>query len=159
DRRPSIRHAVKIFGEAMSQFAKRGCLLLLMVWSAVGHATGLPSDAGAEPIVDRNVFIAVRDGTRLATDLYLPARKDSRVPVILLRTPYGKDDWHDHYRSDPQSILGFFLEHGYALAIQDIRGRFHSEGSYTVAAHDAEDGYDTIDWLSKQDWSSGSVGT
>ncbi len=144
----------------MSQFAKRGCLLLLMVCgAAVGHASGMPSDAGAEPIVDRNVFIAVRDGTRLATDLYLPARKDSRVPVILLRTPYGKDDWHDHYRSDPESILGFFLEHGYALAIQDIRGRFHSEGSYTVAAHDAEDGYDTIDWLSKQDWSNGSVGT
>lgn len=111
--------------------------------------------------VDRNVFIPMRDQVRLATDLFLPAAatRGTAVPVVLIRTPYGKDGRYHEYRTDPESIVRFFTRHGYAVAAQDIRGRFHSEGDYTVAAHDAEDGYDTIDWLSRQPWSNGRVGT
>lgn len=118
------------------------------------------SAAGELAPVDRNVFITMRDGVRLATDLYMPAHAGKTLaPVILVRTPYGKDERYDDYRSDPASIVNFFTEHGYVVAVQDIRGRFHSEGTYKVAAFDAQDGYDTIDWLSKQAWSNGSVGT
>lgn len=119
----------------------------------------LPSDGAAAGSVDRNVFIPMRDGVRLATDLYLPALTGkARAPVILVRTPYGKDLRYYEDHVDPGSTIRFFNDNGYVVAVQDIRGRFNSEGTYTVAAFDAEDGYDTVDWLSKQSWSNGSVG-
>ncbi|MBL8269292.1 MAG: CocE/NonD family hydrolase [Steroidobacter sp.] len=101
----------------------------------------------------------MQDRARLATDLYLPASSGAaRVPVILIRTPYGKDQRYFKEHSQPSSTIRFFVEHGYAVAVQDVRGRFNSEGVYTVAMGDAEDGYDTVDWLSKQSWSNGNVG-
>lgn len=109
--------------------------------------------------VDRNVFVAMRDGTRLATDLYLPVQADkAAVPVILIRTPYSKDVRYTPQSTQPTSLLRFFVSHGYAVAVQDKRGRHRSEGTYIVSGGDAEDGYDTVDWLSKQPWSNGKVG-
>ncbi len=97
------------------------------------------------------MFISMRDGTRLATDIHLPARgKGERVPVILVRTPYSK------FVRIPQ--IPFFNEHGYAVAVQDKRGRFNSEGIYVPSGGDAEDGHDTIEWLSRQPWSNRRVG-
>lgn len=141
---------------------RRSLLFALWVLSGalIGAAAPTRSADGAFAPVDRNVFIRMRDGVRLATDLYMPdAARNTRTPVILIRTPYGKDERYDEYRDQPESMLRFFTGHGYVVAVQDIRGRYHSEGTYTVAASDAEDGYDTIDWLSRQPWSNGSVGT
>jgi uncharacterized protein len=105
--------------------------------------------------VDSSVFIRMRDGTRLATDLYLPeGRPGDRYPVVLIRTPYG--NFPGSYLEPTER---FFASHGYAVAVQDKRGKFRSEGIYTVSGGDANDGYDTIDWLSKQAWSNGKVGT
>jgi putative CocE/NonD family hydrolase len=117
------------------------------------------SDATAPPRgpfdfrTDPNVFIRMRDGARLATDLYIP-RGDGRYPVVLMRTPYG--NFPGNYL---ESSITFFATHGFAVAVQDKRGKFRSEGTYTVSGGDAEDGYDTVDWLSKQPWSNGRVGT
>ncbi|WP_293856650.1 CocE/NonD family hydrolase [Steroidobacter sp.] len=114
--------------------------------------------ATPEAEVDRNVFVPMRDGVRLATDVYLPAnRGNARVPVVLIRTPYRKDRAYKYYDT-PSTIVKFLNHHGYAVAVQDKRGRFHSEGVYVVSGGDANDGYDTVDWLSKQPWSSGKVG-
>ncbi|MBL8265206.1 CocE/NonD family hydrolase [Steroidobacter sp.] len=109
--------------------------------------------------VDRNVFVAMRDGTRLATDLYLPSQaQKGKVPVVLIRTPYGKDVRYTPQSKQPTSLLRFFVSIGYAVVVQDKRGRHRSEGEYVVSGGDAEDGYDTVDWLSKQAWSNGNVG-
>jgi len=89
--------------------------------------------------IDRNVFVSMRDGTRLATDLYLPAQA-SNVPVILIRTPYGKDVRYTPQSTQPTSLLRFFVSNGYAVAVQDKRGRHRSEGTYIVSGGDAEDG-------------------
>lgn len=129
-----------------------------IIVAAVALAPGVV-DAADEIEIDRNVFVAMRDGTRLATDLYLPAQpSNAPVPVILIRTPYGKDVRYTPQSTQPTSLLRFFVSNGYAVAVQDKRGRHRSEGTYIVSGGDAEDGYDTVEWLSKQSWSNGKVG-
>jgi putative CocE/NonD family hydrolase len=106
------------------------------------------------------IMLPMRDGVRLATDLYFPARQDAadaRVdgafPVILIRTPYNK-------RSDASRVLGeYFARRGYVMAIQDCRGRYSSEGTFYFLAQEPEDGYDTVEWLGVQPWSTGKIGT
>jgi putative CocE/NonD family hydrolase len=102
-----------------------------------------------------NVFITMRDGIHLATDLYIPkGNPGDRFPVVLIRTPYGNFPGNYLERS-----ITVFASHGFAVAVQDKRGKYRSEGTYLVSGGDAEDGYDTIDWLSKQSWSNGRIGT
>jgi len=108
-------------------------------------------------LIESNVMIPMRDGIRLATDLYFPAsdnrRAEGSFPVILERTPYGK--------ASPQNVLKaqYFARRGYVCAIQDVRGRFQSEGEWYPFAREAHDGYDTVEWLGTQTWSTGKVGT
>jgi putative CocE/NonD family hydrolase len=106
---------------------------------------------------ERGVMVTVRDGVRLATDLYLPARDgrpvSGRFPAILERTPYSRQ------ALDTVGAAKFFCRHGYAVAIQDVRGRYDSEGEWYPFALEAEDGYDTVEWLAAQQWSDGKVGT
>src|SRR5690606_39009590 len=114
----------------------------------------LPADlvAARRVAVSRNVMIPMRDGKRLATDVYRPALENGDpapgpFPVILTRTSYDK--------SNPvmqvEPVGNFFAAHGYAVAIQDLRGRGLSEdvGNYHHVANPAEgdDGYDTVEWL------------
>ncbi len=108
-------------------------------------------------LCDQDVMIAARDGTGLATDIYFPAGNrrlaDGRFPVILERTPYNK-------RSPVNVTNGkYFARRGYICAIQDVRGRFASEGEWYAFAKEAPDGYDTVEWLGTQEWSDGRVGT
>jgi putative CocE/NonD family hydrolase len=110
-----------------------------------------------EVVVEREVMVAMRDGVRLATDIYRPARDGAPVPghfaVILERTPYHKEA--------PRFAIAarFFAEHGYVVLIQDVRGRGGSEGEWYAFAREAPDGYDTIEWAAVQPWSTGKVGT
>ena len=108
---------------------------------------------------DPNVFIPMRDGVRLSTDIYFPeGPKDSRYPVVLIRTPYGDTPHAVGRYNDPG--IKVFATHGYVVAVQEVRGKFGSEGTFTVSTpHDPADGYDTVEWLSKQPWSNGRVGT
>jgi putative CocE/NonD family hydrolase len=94
--------------------------------------------------------IPMRDGVQLAANLYRPA-DPSRVPTILVRTPYGKgEDITSHYAS--------FVNHGYAIVVEDVRGRYESDGVFKPLEQEGRDGYDTIDWISRQAWSDGKVG-
>ena len=108
-------------------------------------------------VVQREVMVEMRDGARLATDLYLPAINGvpapGPFPVILERTPYDK------LASRQTSKGKFFARRGYVVAIQDVRGRFNSEGDWLPFFDEAEDGYDTVEWLGIQSWSDGKVGT
>jgi hypothetical protein len=105
--------------------------------------------------LEENTMIPMRDGIKLATDLYFPAGVESKLPVVLIRTPYNKA----RYRQAQRSAARQFAGQGYIVAVQDKRGRFASEGEYIVQGGDVKDGYDTVDWLAKQPWSNGNIGT
>jgi putative CocE/NonD family hydrolase len=104
-----------------------------------------------------DVIVAMRDGVSLATDIYLPARDGKaladKLPTILMRTPYNKSDT----RAKP--IGEYFAAHGYAVVIQDTRGRYRSDGIWHMLTDDGRDGFDTCVWIAKQPWSNGKVGT
>ena len=132
-------------------------------------------DAGASPadydfVVARDVMIAMRDGVKLATDIYRPARDGlaagGRFPVILERTPYGKtqvsrseiDVGMTTSRPRPE-VAAWFVRQGYIVAYQDCRGRYASAGEFVKYLSDGEDGYDTVAWLAAQPWCNGKVAT
>ena len=108
-----------------------------------------------------DVMIPLRDGVRLATDLYLPAGEDKvidqKFPTILMRTPYGRLGFKKNATINEDGE--YFAEHGYVVVIQDTRGRYGSEGIWHMLTDDGHDGFDTCEWISKQPWSNGKVGT
>ncbi len=109
------------------------------------------------PYQKNTVMIPMRDGIRLATDIYLPSGRKDPLPCILVRTPYGKNKTMDEWL---MFILVDLLQ--YAIAIQDTRGRYGSEGIDSLYFSDGwgrvRDGYDTIEWLAKQPWCNGRIG-
>ena len=107
----------------------------------------------------RNVMAAMRDGVRLATNVYRPADEHGRphgapLPAVLIRLPYGKDD---PYASMPAHGR-YWARKGYVCAVQDVRGKFASEGEWQPVVNEADDGYDTIAWLAGRPWCDGQVG-
>src|SRR5689334_529632 len=93
----------------------------------------------------------MRDGVKLAANVFLPAADHGRLPTILERTPYGKAP-----DADPSYIS--FTERGYAVVVEDVRGRYESQGRFDPHRQEGPDGYDTIDWIAHQTWSDGKVG-
>ncbi len=92
----------------------------------------------------------MRDGVQLAANIFLPS-DTARFPVILVRTPYNKgDDLLPNYR--------FFVDHGYAMVVQDVRGRYESEGTFDSFTQEPGDGDDTLNWIARQPWSDGKIG-
>jgi putative CocE/NonD family hydrolase len=98
------------------------------------------------------VYVPMPDGVRLATDLYLPI-VSGRVPCILARTPYGKRGGRVEGEARAFSRLG------YAVAVQDVRGAYESEGVFSVSANEGADGDATVTWLASQGWCSGRIGS
>jgi putative CocE/NonD family hydrolase len=118
-----------------------------------------PPTARIEPayevIIEKGIFAPARDGVRLALDLYRPSKDGSPVngkfPTLLARTPYDK--------SGGLADGGYFASRGYVVVINDTRGRFQSEGKWRMMVDDAADGYDMVEWIARQPWSDGKVGT
>jgi len=99
----------------------------------------------------RDQMVPVRDGVKLAVDIFRPDA-EGRFPVILCQTPYNKRGWGGRAK--------WFVPRGYVLAVSDVRGRYASEGKWDpFNPKHKTDGYDLIEWLAKQPWSSGKVGT
>ena len=94
-------------------------------------------------------MVAMRDGVKLATSIYLP-QGQGPWPVVLVRTPYGKD-----LQATGNAL---WTNRDYALVVQDCRGTFKSEGEYRPFMTDHVDGFDAIEWVAKQPWSNGKVG-
>lgn len=92
----------------------------------------------------------MRDGVKLAANVFLPAAAQLRYPAILERTPYGKGVLTPNYAA--------FVEHGYAVVVEDVRGRYESQGAFDPLRQEGPDGYDTIEWIARQPWSDGKVG-
>ena len=118
----------------------------------------LATDPEFDVVVTRNVMVEMRDGVELATDLYRPARDgqpiEEALPVLLIRTPYNKDE--------VEATMGYnhwFARRGYLCVIQDCRGCYRSGGEVNFLFPEAEDGFDTLQWIDTQPWSNGRVGT
>lgn len=106
-----------------------------------------------EILVQKNVPARMRDGTTLVADVYRPAG-DGEYPVLLTRLPYGKEGATDPSYMDPIRAA----RRGYIVAVQDVRGRFGSEGEWNPSVHEFEDGYDTVEWAASLPGSNGRVG-
>jgi uncharacterized protein len=111
-------------------------------------------------IVERKVMMPMRDGVRLATDIYRPKNASGKVPTIWVRTPYNFNFW-DIQNGVPSDMTAALtaVKRGYAYVVQNERGHFFSEGDYDILGAPRTDGYDAVDWMSKQPWSSGKIGT
>lgn len=135
---------------------------LLVAAASIAVITGAvpPRHAAADPsygiAVMRDVMIPMRDGVKLATDIYRPAQPnglplDGKFPAVMERTPYNKDSI--------ATTANYFAPRGYVVVAQDVRARYKSEGHWRPIADDPNDGADTAKWLGAQPWFDGNLGT
>jgi putative CocE/NonD family hydrolase len=118
--------------------------------------------------VEKNVYVKMRDGIRIACDIYRP-NAEGRFPALLGMSPYGKDiqalelpsaprmnvEWSGVEAGDTE----FFVSRGYVHVIADVRGSAFSEGKYDICQKkEQEDGYDLVEWIAQQPWCDGNVG-
>lgn len=133
------------------RFGMRAALLFAL-FATSSYAQVSPS---YDIVESRDVMIPMRDGVKLATDIYLPAREgraaDGKFPVILMRTPYNKES--------ASGDANAFVPEGYAVVLQDVRGRYKSEGHWLALRTDPDDGFDTTKWIGAQPWCDGKIGT
>ncbi len=110
-------------------------------------------------IIEQKIMMPMRDGIRLATDIYRP-KTDQPVPVIFVKTPYNFNAWQDGklntriYRDAYEMV-----SQGYAYVVQNERGRYFSEGAWDILGTPKTDGYDAFSWIAGQSWCNGHIGT
>lgn len=102
--------------------------------------------------IERNVPVKMRDGVILRGDIVRPDA-EGKFPVLLQRTPYRRSTWGYDFGFAERAA-----SHGYIIFVQDVRGRFTSDGEWRPFVHESEDGYDTIEWIAAQPYSNGKVG-
>ncbi|UCD29148.1 MAG: CocE/NonD family hydrolase [Planctomycetota bacterium] len=130
--------------------------ILLIIFASVLLSVG-PSmgQIPGGPMLTITEMILMRDGLHLATDVYLPKKGQGPWPTLLVRTPYNKNLYNIEY--------GSLAARSYAVVVQDMRGRFGSEGVdlafFDCGWGERQDGVDTIRWIVRQKWSNGKVGT
>ena len=154
------------FGRRGATLARRGWIHVIVLFaclfslgSGISHAQEKKADLSKPKygvVIAKDVMAPMRDGVRLATDIYFPAMDgktvEGRWPTILQRTIYDKSSVE---YANPE----YFCKRGYIVVLMDCRGRFNSEGEYYHFIDEAEDGYDTCEWIGKQSWSDGKIGT
>jgi putative CocE/NonD family hydrolase len=110
-------------------------------------------------VVDQKVMMPMRDGIRLATDIYRP-KGPGKYPVILSKTPYNFNQWIDGKEMIRQYEAAYdAVKRGYVYIVQNERGRFFSEGAWDILGTPTTDGYDAFSWISSQEWSNQKIGT
>src|SRR5439155_26280021 len=109
-------------------------------------------NVGSE-VIQKNVAVKMRDGITLRADILLPSA-EGKFPVLVYRTPYGKDRAPSEWTTFHKAVA-----RGYIVVIQDVRGRYQSEGEFVPYQNEGRDGYDTIEWAAAQPWCNGTVGT
>lgn len=137
-------------------------MMLSFFYSAIIGAQNAPQGITLEKlkdiaIIDQKVMVPMRDGIRLATDIYRP-KGDNPVPVILSRTPYNFNSWGDGEPRGNYQAAYEAVSRGYAYVVQNERGRFFSEGEWEILGAPVTDGWDAFDWFVKQPWCNGSIG-
>ena len=110
-------------------------------------------------IIDQKVMMPMRDGIRLASDIYRP-KTNERVPIIFSRTPYNFNSWGDGEQRTRTAQRAYeAVKKGYAYVVQNERGRYYSEGEWDILGVPLTDGYDAFTWMKNQSWSNGKIGT
>ena len=110
-------------------------------------------------IVEQKIMMPMRDGIRLATDIYRP-KTDKKVPIIFSRTPYNFNSWgNGKQRTGTARRALDAVKRGYAYVVQNERGRYFSEGEWDILGVPLTDGYDAFTWMKNQSWSNGKIGT
>jgi uncharacterized protein len=118
--------------------------------SATGNARASDEKPGLEI---ETLDVPMRDGAKLRADLAKPTT-GGPFPVLVYRTPYGRKSAEKYYTTFRRAV-----ERGYAVLIQDVRGRYESGGEFRPYENEGRDGYDTIEWAARQSWSNGDIGT
>jgi uncharacterized protein len=126
----------------------------------IEQRNALEAELESIAIIERKVMIPMRDGKRMAADIYRPKDKSKKYPVVLVRTPYNFNFW-DVRNGAPRDMSREIeaVRRGYAYINMNERGHFFSEGNYDILGAPVTDGEDALNWISKQSWSSGKVGT
>lgn len=151
-----------------SRSAVKVWLILAVVSVSFGTLFGQQSGGGEVPgavdsstpqygvSVVRDVMVPMRDGVNLATDLYIPASNGEPLPgpwpTVIERTPYSK---HRFYANAPDG--NDYAQSGYVMVVQDVRGKFNSEGIFSSYPQEGPDGLDTFNWVTEQSWSNGQI--
>ena len=158
----------------MTDSLTRRSLGRLAAASALAAAAARSADAADGPyevLLESNIRVAMRDGVKLATDVYRPARGGKpvagRFPAIMERTPYGRNvtSFRDITQASPKTpktraeVAAVYVRAGYVVIFQDCRGRYDSEGEFVKYLNEGNDGFDTCRWLVAQPWSDGRIGT
>ena len=139
-------------------------LLVVIILSTLSTITIVAQESIRDKIleiatIDEKVMMPMRDGIRLATDIYRP-KTDLKVPVIFSRTPYNFNSWGDgKERTRTMERAYEAIKRGYAYVVQNERGRYFSEGEWDILGVPLTDGYDAFSWLQNQEWSNGKIGT
>lgn len=156
-RQSDIIRPVVVAGHALAPClaakpVKSFCRLLWPI--ALGALTVVQSPAqGLKEVVKTDVAVPMRDGVLLRADVLLPDQ-GARFPVLVYRTPYGKNNARTEYKTFERAV-----KRGYAVVIQDVRGRYASDGEFRPYENEGPDGFDTIEWAARQPWSNGAIGT
>src|SRR5438105_13157458 len=103
--------------------------------------------------VTKDVPVPMRDGVVLLADTLLPTTS-GRFPTLVYRTPYNKEAALREYKTSETAIV-----RGYVVVVQDVRGRYASDGEFNAYLNEGQDGYDTVEWAARESWSDGNVGT
>src|SRR5580704_16279852 len=134
---------------------KQQSLLLIVLFGGIGLSSlaqqSSPQTTGF--LTENDVAVPMRDGVVLRADVLRP-KGQGRFPVLVYRTPYGKE-----FALKDYPTFRHALERGYALVVEDVRGRYASGGEFRPYQNEGRDGYDTIEWAARQAWSNGVVGT
>ncbi len=126
-------------------------LLFLAISNSGAETQAVISTPENQVRMQLGVMVPMRDGVKLSTDFYFPDG-EGKFPAILIRTPYDNSTpRYDRYGK-------FYASRGYVVAIQDCRGRYDSEGEWDPFKGEGFDGYDTVEWMARQEWSTGKVG-
>ncbi|WP_461089283.1 CocE/NonD family hydrolase [Spirosoma gilvum] len=149
----------------MKQYSSSIKLLLVFLIGSVGQSQAqVPQEDLFKKlqeiaIIEQKVMMPMRDGVRLATDIYRP-KTDQKVPIIFSKTPYNFNAWGDgeQHQNSYQAALDA-VKRGYAYVVQNERGKFFSEGEWDILGPPTTDGYDAFSWMAKQPWSNGKIGT
>lgn len=140
--------------------------LITILWlsgttSILAQAVYKPTIDDLEDIahIDQKIMVEMRDGVRLATDVYRP-KTDEPVPIIFSKTPYNFNSWGDgEERTRTKERALEAVKRGYAYVVQNERGRYFSEGKWDILGVPTTDGYDAFTWMKEQTWSNGKIGT
>ncbi|MCX2743093.1 CocE/NonD family hydrolase [Mangrovivirga sp. M17] len=134
-------------------------LLLFLSFNLLAQDSKILKELEGIAIIDQKVMMPMRDGVRLATDIYRP-KTDKPVPIIFSRTPYNFNTYRDGKLSTRTLQRAYeAVKRGYAYVVQNERGRFFSEGEWDILGTPLTDGYDAFSWLADQEWSNGKIGT